>query len=184
MIAVVDRIFQRWPPPYTPAHMLLLHHGIDILPLGCDVCVPSSWIWEELVTALTRRIQRKWCCASFWAKIFGNSQLPIPAFWDTESWKPATMLRETKYPYGEALYGCLDQQPLLSSQPIANINCQTCECRSLQMIPASSYRVTPSLPSWGFRLCRAEVSCPHNAFSKSLIHRIQKHNKMVVALCH
>lgn len=105
-----------------------------------------------------------------------ETQLPIPAFWVTESWKPATMLRETKYPHGAALCGCLDQQPLLSSQPTANINCQACECRSLQMIPASSYRVTPSLPSWGFRLCRAEVSCPHNAFSRSLIHRVQKHN--------
>ena len=162
-------------------HDLIIHHAINILILGGDVYVPFPWIWEELVTSLTRR-QRKWCCANFWANTFRNSQFPIPVLWDTESRKSATMQGETKYPLEEALCGCSDQQPLLSSQPIASTNCQACEWGGLQMIPASSYWVTLHFPTDTSLWSRDKLSTGH--ISKSLIHRIQKHNKMVPALYH
>ena len=142
-------------------HDLIIHHAINILILGGDVYVPFPWIWEELVTSLTRR-QRKWCCANFWANTFRNSQFPIPVLWDTESRKSATMQGETKYPLEEALCGCSDQQPLLSSQPIASTNCRPVSEEVFRWFqPPAIESLFTSQPMLH---CGAEISYPQDTF--------------------
>lgn len=78
-----------------PTHMLLYSMTLTFRPLGSEVCVPSPWTWEGFVTPLTRRIQKKWPWAKFWAQALGNSQPLIPDFWDTDLWQLSPVLGES-----------------------------------------------------------------------------------------